>query len=66
MRTTDLKDLKDTVERVRQEQYPDLDSGFLAAVVEIEEQNPEPEDDDAAMRAILAALRTLLLGEGDN
>lgn len=62
MRTTDLKDLTKTVELLRKELYPDLDAGFLEAVVRAEEGNPE--DDDEALRAIHAALKAVLVAKG--
>lgn len=62
MRTTDLEELTKTVERIRQERHPDLDAGFLEAVVRAEEENPE--DDNAALRAIQAALKAVLVAKG--
>ena len=62
MRTTELKDLMDTVERIRHEIHPDLDGRFLEAVVRAEEANPE--DDTEALRAIQAALKVALEAKG--
>jgi len=62
MQTSDLKDLKNTVEIMRTDIHTDLDAGFLEAVVRAEEDNPE--DDPAAIRAIQAALRTVLAEKG--
>ena len=62
MRTTDLKDLIKTVDLLRSEIHPDLDARFLDAVVRAEEENPE--DDAEAVRAIQAALRTVLATKG--
>lgn len=62
MRTTDLKDLTKTVELLRKELHPDLDEGFLEAVVRAEEENPE--DDTEALRAIQAALKAVLVAKG--
>lgn len=62
MRTTNLKDLTDTVEQLRKELHPDLDSGFLRAVVRAEEQNPE--DDVEALRAIETVLNQVLVAKG--
>jgi hypothetical protein len=62
MRTTDLKDLTNTVEKLRRELHPDLSADFVHAVVQAEEQNPE--DDAEALRAIQAALKTALVGKG--
>ena len=62
MRTTDLKELAEAVERIRQKQHPDLDAAFLNAVIRAEDENPE--DDAAALRAIQAALKTLLTSAG--
>jgi stage V sporulation protein SpoVS len=62
MRTTDLKDLTNTVELLRKKLHPDLDAGFLAAVVRAEEENHE--DDAEALRAIQAALRAVLVAKG--
>jgi hypothetical protein len=62
MPTTDLKDLTKTVELIRTELHPDLDAGFLEAVVSAEEANAE--DDDEALRAIQAALKAVLLAKG--
>jgi ABC-type nitrate/sulfonate/bicarbonate transport system substrate-binding protein len=61
MKTTDLGDLLNTVEAMRVERHPDLDAGFLAAVVAAEEANLD--DDDAAIRAIEKALQELLVRE---
>lgn len=58
MRKTDLKDLVKTVELLRTELHPNLDAGFLEAVVRAEEENPE--DDAEAVRAIQAALKAAL------
>ena len=58
MRTTDLADLLKAVESIRAEMHPELDRGFLEAVIEAEEANPE--DDVEAIRAIEAALSTAL------
>ena len=62
MRTTDLKDLTQTVELLRKELYPDLDPVFLEAVVRAEEENSE--DDTEARRAIQAALQAVLVAKG--
>lgn len=62
MRTTDLTDLKKTVERLREKLHPDLQAGFLEAVVKAEEENPE--DDAAALHAIQAALKAVLVAKG--
>lgn len=62
MRTADLKDLTAVVESLRKELHPDLDAQFLATVVMAEEQNPE--DDAAALRAIQAALKAVLVSKG--
>lgn len=62
MRTTDLKDLTKTVEILRAELHPDLDAGFLEAVVRAEEENPE--DDAEALRAIQTALKAVLVAKG--
>jgi hypothetical protein len=62
MQTTDLKDLMETVDRIRSEMHPDLDIRFLEAVVRAEEENPE--DDAAALRAIQVALRVTLVSKG--
>lgn len=62
MQTTDLKDLLETVELLRQHLHPDLDPAFLEAVIRAEEQNLE--DDAEAVRAIQLALRNVLTAEG--
>jgi hypothetical protein len=62
MRTTDLKDLLTTVEALREDLHPDLDTAFVEAVVRAEEQNPE--DDDEALRAVRAALTMALAVKG--
>lgn len=62
MRTTDLKDLLEVVEVLRREQHPELDAGFLEAVVRAEEQNPD--DEDEAIRAIQSALKAVLEAKG--
>ena len=63
MRTTDLDDLLQTVERIRKEMHPDLDSRFVKAVIHAERDNPE--DDAAALAAIERALKLLLGSKGD-
>lgn len=60
MRTTDLKELMDTVEQLRKELHPHLDAAFIRAVVRAEEQNA---DDAEALRAIDAALKQVLAKE---
>ncbi|WP_436528649.1 hypothetical protein [Actinoplanes sp. HUAS TT8] len=62
MQTTDLKDLREAVERVRNEQHPHLDLEFLHAVIRAEDENPE--DDTAALREIQTALKTALSSAG--
>jgi len=62
MRTTDLKDLTNTVEQLRKALHADLDAGFVEAVVRAEEQNPE--DDAEALRTIQAALKAVLVAKG--
>ncbi len=62
MRKTDLKDLMRTVDLLRSELHPDLDAGFLEAVVRAEEENPE--DDAEAVHAIQAALKAALTAKG--
>jgi len=62
MRTTDLTELTKTVKLLRKELHPDLDAGFLEAVVRAEEENPE--DDAEALRAIQAALKAVLVAKG--
>jgi hypothetical protein len=57
MKTNDITHLLETVEEIRSRDYPDLDSGFLRAVVQAEEQNP---DEQEAIRAIQIALRESL------
>lgn len=64
MRTTDLKDLLDTVEAIRVEFHPEIDSMFLAAVVEAEESNPD--DEPAAVKAIEKALKECLARKEGN
>lgn len=58
---TDLSELLRTVEQIRSELHPDLDSEFLRAVVAAEEQNP---DDEGAIRAIELALKGVLAARG--
>lgn len=58
MRTTDLHDLLATVERVRADRHPELDAGFLEAVVQAEQAFPE--DDSSAVQAIEEALNHYL------
>ncbi len=62
MRTTDLKDLLATVEKLRADLYPDVAARFLEAVVRAEEENPE--DDAEAVRAIQAAVKAVLAAKG--
>ncbi len=62
MQTNDLRDLLEAVEAIRKEIHADLDGGFLAAVVQAEEQNPE--DDAEAIRAIQEALKAALAVRG--
>ena len=58
MRKTELDDLMTTVERIRKDTFPDLDSNFLQAVVKAEEEYPE--DKDGALREIKKALTSYL------
>jgi hypothetical protein len=62
MRTTDLDDLLQTVERIRKEMHPDLDSRLIKAVIYAEKENPE--DDAAALAAIERALKLVLGSRG--
>lgn len=62
MRKTDLKDLLETIEAIREELHPKLDSAFVVAVVQAEEQNPD--DDEVALQAIESALKKLLKAKG--
>jgi hypothetical protein len=62
MKTIDLERLNRTVEALRKELHPDLDSDFLEAVVLAEHQNGD--NDQEALRAIELALRTLLAARG--
>jgi hypothetical protein len=64
MRTTDLKDLIETVDLIRSELHPQLDARFLDAVIRAEEENPE--DDAEALRAIQTALKAALEARGAN
>ncbi|NPU64717.1 hypothetical protein HL667_06900 [Bradyrhizobium sp. 83012] len=61
-RTTDLGELAAVVEQLRSELHPEINSDFLAAVIQAEEQNPD--DDEGALRAIQAALRVALEARG--
>lgn len=62
MRKTDLADLRQTVERLRDKLCPDLDAEFLDAVITAEDQNPE--DDPEAVRQIQIALQATLARSG--
>jgi hypothetical protein len=62
MRTTDLKELIESVKRVRVEKCPALDEIFLLDVLAAEEANPE--DEQSAMRAIEQALERALVRAG--
>jgi hypothetical protein len=62
MKTKDLKSLLETVDALRREMYPDLDNGFLEAVVKAEEANPG--DEGEAIAAIEKALSALLKTKG--
>lgn len=62
MRKTDLIDLLKTVEAIRAETHPDLDSAFLEAVVRAEEAYSE--DEEGAVRQIETALKSLLDAKG--
>jgi hypothetical protein len=57
MKTNDITHMLDTVEEIRSRDYPDLDPGFLQAVVYAEERNPDEQD---AIRAIQLALKEAL------
>jgi hypothetical protein len=57
MTSYDLTNLLRTVERIRASDFPSLSPTFLEQVVRAEERNP---DDQDALRAIQAALRTVL------
>lgn len=54
MTTYDLQHLLATVEAVREELHPEVPAALLEAVVEAEDANPDA--DDAALRAIEAAV----------
>lgn len=58
MTMTDLQDLLDTVEQMRQRMHPELDSGFLEAVVQAEHDFPD--DNESALNVIEAAMRQAL------
>jgi len=62
MRTEDLKALLEVVNTVRSELHPDLDAGFLEAVVRAEDKHLE--DPVEATRAIQEALKALLTKKG--
>ena len=62
MRKTDLTEILETVEEMRRDLHPDLDSAFVKAVVRAEEENPD--DDERAARAIEKALQQLMKSEG--
>ena len=62
MRTEDLKALLEVVNSVRAELHPDLDAGFLEAVVRAQDRHLE--DPVEATRAIQDALKTLLAKKG--
>jgi ABC-type nitrate/sulfonate/bicarbonate transport system substrate-binding protein len=62
MPKNELKDLLKAVEAVRAELHPDLSGDFLSAVIEAEQENLD--DEDAAIRAIEAALKRLLTTKG--
>jgi len=58
MRTTELKDLLKTVQAKAKELHPDLDVGFLQAVVRAEQENAD--DGAAALQDIEKALEASL------
>lgn len=58
MRTTELKDLLKTVKAMAAERHPDVDVGFLEAVVRAEQENPD--DGAAALQDIEEALQASL------
>ena len=62
MRKNDLANLRQTVERLRNELHPDLDAVFVDAVITAEDQNPE--DDQEAVRQIQAALQAAVARRG--
>ena len=64
MKTSDLDDLMDTVERIRLETHPHLDAAFLRAVIEAEQQNLE--DEVEALKAIEAAAARVLDSRGSH
>ena len=47
---------------LKKELQPELDTGFLEAVIRAEEENPE--DDADALRAIQVALKVVLTNRG--
>ena len=63
MQTTDLKELKDAVERAQRDLHPELDGKFLESVILAEERFPE--DDQAALAEIRARLAEALVVDGD-
>jgi hypothetical protein len=62
MRTSEIKALLKAVKTIGTERYPDLDQGFLEAVVTAEHENPD--DKTAAIREIEKALQALLSNKG--
>lgn len=62
MSTSDFDELMGTVLQVLRETFPDLDVGFVEAVVRAEERYPE--SDAEAIRAIQSALREALAKQG--
>jgi hypothetical protein len=62
MQTKDLKVLLEVVNAVRAELHPDLDAGFLEAVIRAEDKHLD--DPVEASRAVQDALKALLAKRG--
>lgn len=62
MQTKDLKALLEVVDAVRAELHPDLDAGFLEAVIRAEDKHLD--DPVEASRAVQDALKALLTKKG--
>lgn len=64
MPTTNLDELLKTVSLLRKELHPELDQGFIEAVIRAEEKFPE--DDLEALQAIKSALKAALAAQRES
>jgi len=62
MTTSELEQIRSTIQRVREEQFRELDSGFIDGVLDAEVAAGD--DDAAALRSIRALVERLAASNG--